>query len=179
MEDIKLLNPLYLDFNKKKSRQKNTRVSSDELIKIPSDNLQSIVKSQMKNSNKDNKSHRQYKQQLKTKISMSLLNKYEKIKKSFTIETYIKIITSTLTQIIKENEDIRKTGEIIELDRTSNLNLHKIFEGRCTKLSLEDYLLRIYTYTNFELSSLMLMSIYIDKFCKENNLILTSDNVYK
>ena len=82
----------------------------------------------------------------------------------------IKAISHTLLLLIKENKGIKSKHKSIE----------KLFRSkRIPEISVYDYLMRIFKYTEINISTLIISLIYIDRFCEINDIILTHYNIHK
>lgn len=82
-------------------------------------------------------------------------------------------ISSALTEII----NINKNPEF-----SAMLSFQKISPFYCQilpNISLEAYLKRIIKYSEMEVSTLILASVYIDNFCEKNHFFLTKNNIYR
>lgn len=83
------------------------------------------------------------------------------------------IISNALTEIININKD---------QEFSAMVNFQKISPFYCQVLpniSLEGYLKRIIKYTELEVSTLILASVYIDNFCEKNHFFLTKNNIFR
>lgn len=82
----------------------------------------------------------------------------------------IKAISQTLLLLIQENKSIKSKHKSIE----------KLFRSkRIPEISVYDYLMRIFKYTEISISTLIIALIYIDRFCENNDIILTHYNIHK
>ena len=86
----------------------------------------------------------------------------------------INSISNTLMTILEENKKIDNYKEIIK-------NQSKmIFSAKSIpNISINDYLIRIQTYSEIERSTLILSLIMIDNACKKSGLILTHYNIHR
>ncbi len=86
----------------------------------------------------------------------------------------INSISNTLMTILEENKKIDNYKEIIK-------NQSKmIFSAKSIpNISINDYLIRIQTYSEIERSTLILSLIMIDNTCKKSGLILTHYNIHR
>lgn len=82
----------------------------------------------------------------------------------------ISSIASNLKDIIEDNK--QKIGEKF-------INHDIFYLEAIPKISLEDYIKRIYKYTKMNISSLIISVIYIDKFCENYKYILSYNNIYR
>ena len=86
----------------------------------------------------------------------------------------IKSVSQTLTAIIKNSKKMKNYKEIVK--KQSKV----VFSASSApEISLEDYLIRIQTYSNMEKSTLILSLIYIDRFCQKSNMTLTCYNIHR
>ena len=86
----------------------------------------------------------------------------------------IKSISSALTTILEENRKLDNYKEIIK--RQSKM----VFSANSVPaISINDYLIRIQTYSGIEKSTLILSLILIDHICKKSDLILTYYNIHR
>lgn len=86
----------------------------------------------------------------------------------------IKSISVVLITILNENKKLDNYKEIIKAQSKSVFSSDKI-----PNISLEDYLIRIQTYSCIEKSTLILSLILIDHICKKSDLILTYYNIHR
>ena len=86
----------------------------------------------------------------------------------------IKSIFIVLITILNENKKLDNYKEIIKAQSKSVFSSDKI-----PNISLEDYLIRIQTYSCIEKSTLILSLILIDHICKKSDLILTYYNIHR
>lgn len=86
----------------------------------------------------------------------------------------IKSISIVLITILNENKKLDNYKEIIKAQSKSVFSSDKI-----PNISLEDYLIRIQTYSCIEKSTLILSLILIDHICKKSDLILTYYNIHR
>ena len=86
----------------------------------------------------------------------------------------IKSIFIVLITILNENKKLDNYKEIIKAQSKSVFSSDKI-----PNISLEDYLIRIQTYSCIEKSALILSLILIDHICKKSDLILTYYNIHR
>lgn len=86
----------------------------------------------------------------------------------------INSISNTLMTILEENKKIDNYKEIIK-------NQSKmIFSAKSIpNISINDYLIRIQTYSEIERASLISALILIDKTCKKSGLVLTYYNIHR
>ena len=79
-------------------------------------------------------------------------------------------IAQNLIEIIKENNYNNQMKYV----------KHDIFYiSHVPRISIEEYINRIYKYTKMNISSLILSVIYIDRFCELNGYILSSKNIHR
>lgn len=86
----------------------------------------------------------------------------------------IKSISIVLITILNENKKLDNYKEIIKAQSKSVFSSDKI-----PNISIEDYLIRIQTYSCIEKSTLILSLILIDHICKKSDLILTYYNIHR
>ena len=83
----------------------------------------------------------------------------------------IEIISDLFTNICDKNNS---------QDNNINLNIQKFFISKTVpSISIKDYLMRLTQFTQMEESSLIFILIYLDRFCKFNNIQLTHNNIHK
>ena len=73
---------------------------------------------------------------------------------------------------------------LITIENSANFqNEEKIFKHfsckKIPKISIEDYIIRMQKYLNFDQSTLMLSLIYLDRFCEINSFILKLNNFHR
>ena len=83
----------------------------------------------------------------------------------------IKSIAQNLKGIIKENIQNNQMKFVIKSDL--------FYLNHFPKISIEDYIKRIYTYTKMNISTLIIAVIYIDRFCETNGYILSLNNIHR
>ena len=86
----------------------------------------------------------------------------------------IKAISRTLETVLEENKNCPDYKEIIKNQKKMVFSSDKI---PC--ISLEDYLIRIQTYSNLEKNTLIISLILIDRLSKLSNLVLTYYNIHR
>ena len=80
----------------------------------------------------------------------------------------INIISLLLTNICEENNE--KNKKVID----------KYFETNVEpSISIKDYITRLFVFSKPEESTIISCLIYIDRFCQNNQIILTKCNIYK
>ena len=86
----------------------------------------------------------------------------------------IKSISQILETIIEGNKNLINHSDIIK--KQSKM----IFSSKIIpKISIEQYLMRIQTYSNMEKNTLIVSLIYIDKFCKISGISLNYHNIHR
>ena len=86
----------------------------------------------------------------------------------------IKSISNTLITILEENKKLDNYKDIIKKQNKM------IFSSNCIpNISINDYLIRIQTYSEIEKSTLILSLILIDHTCKKSGLILNYFNIHR
>ena len=83
----------------------------------------------------------------------------------------IKIISDLLNNICEENEN--KTQNI------SLINIKQFMTKVIPSISIEDYMMNLFIYTKINESTIILILIYIDRFCNLNNISLSYYNIHK
>ena len=86
----------------------------------------------------------------------------------------IKSISIVLITILNENKKLDNYKDIIKAQSKSVFSSDKV-----PNISIEDYLIRIQTYSSIEKSTLILSLILIDHICKKSDLILTYYNIHR
>jgi len=86
----------------------------------------------------------------------------------------IKSISSALTTILEENKKLDNYKEIVKKQSKMIYSASSI-----PNISINDYLIRIQTYSNIEKSTLILTLIQIDQICKKADIILTYYNIHR
>lgn len=86
----------------------------------------------------------------------------------------ISSVAFTLVQLVSQTLSERCYKLILKKQLHSSLTSSKI-----PKISISDYLYRICRYTKIEEDTLILALIYIDRFCKKQNVLLTDFNVHR
>ena len=82
----------------------------------------------------------------------------------------IKSIAQNLLEIIKENN---------HNNQMKYVKYDIFYISRVPRISIEEYINRIYKNTKMNISSLILSIIYIDRFCELNEYILSSKNIHR
>lgn len=80
----------------------------------------------------------------------------------------IEIISDLLNNICEECKDI-----------SENINNNLFMTKNIPSISIKDYLIRLSQYTKMNDSTIILILIYIDRFCNNNNISLSYRNIYK
>ena len=86
----------------------------------------------------------------------------------------IKSISQILLTIIEDNKKLSNYKEIIKSQKNMVFSSNSI-----PSISLNDYLIRIQTYSEIEKSTLIISLILIDHICKKAQLILTYHNIHR
>ena len=86
----------------------------------------------------------------------------------------IKSISQILLTIIEDNKKLSNYKEIIKSQKNMVFSSNSI-----PSISLNDYLIRIQTYSQIEKSTLIISLILIDHICKKAQLILTYHNIHR
>ena len=83
----------------------------------------------------------------------------------------IKSIAQNLKGIIKEN---------IQNNQMKFVNKSDIFYlTQFPKISIENYIYRLYNKTKMNISTLIMSIIYIDRFCETNGYVLSLNNIHR
>ena len=86
----------------------------------------------------------------------------------------IRAISITLTSILDTNKNLDDYKEIIRSQS------RQVFSATIIpSISIQDYLIRIQTYSNIEKSTLIICLIYIDRFCNKAKVTLTYYNIHR
>ena len=83
----------------------------------------------------------------------------------------IKIISDLLNNICEENEN--KTKNI------ASIYVKPFMTKNIPSVSIENYMMRLFQFTKINESTIILILIYIDRFCNLNNISLSYYNVHK
>jgi len=86
----------------------------------------------------------------------------------------IKAISQTLETILEDNKLNPNYEDIVRKQSKSVFSASSI-----PSISIEDYLIRIQTYSNIEKNTLIAGLIFIDRLCKISNLTLTYYNIHR
>ena len=86
----------------------------------------------------------------------------------------IKSISQTLVTILENNKKKPNYKEIVKKQSKMAFSANLI-----PNISIEDYLLRIQTYSNIEKSTLIISLIFIDKLCHTADVTLTHYNIHR
>ena len=86
----------------------------------------------------------------------------------------IKSISNALTTILEENKKLDNYKEIIKKQSKLVFSANSI-----PGISINDYLIRIQTYSGIEKSTLILSLILIDHLCRKSELILSYYNIHR
>lgn len=106
---------------------------------------------------------------IKKKSSKKLIKKLENLDIN---EVGLQII-DVLKEIVKENESLIES-KTIQMPKNS-----PFYSQILPQMSLEDYLKRIIKYTKLEISTMVLVGIFIDKLCETSNFYITQNNLYR
>lgn len=88
-------------------------------------------------------------------------------------DNILKAINAIISEIISENSDKSKSKIIENQKKTS------FFAKKIPSISILNYLERILKYTKMEENTLIVMLIYIDRLCENNNFLLTENNIHR
>ena len=83
----------------------------------------------------------------------------------------IKSIAQNLKGIIKENIQNNQMKFVVKSDI--------FYLNHFPRISIEDYIIRIYKSTKMNISTLIISVIYIDRFCENNGYILSLNNIHR
>ena len=83
-------------------------------------------------------------------------------------------ISTLLTTILEENKKLKNYKDIVKNQSKMVFSANSI-----PHISIQDYLIRIQTYSEMEKSTLILTLIQIDHICKKSQLILTYYNIHR
>ena len=86
----------------------------------------------------------------------------------------IKSIFNILSTILKQNEKLPNYKEILKEQKNICFNSYSIPD-----ISLYEYLIRIQKYSLIEKNTLISALVYIDRFCKKSNIVLTYYNIHR
>ena len=86
----------------------------------------------------------------------------------------IKAISQTLTTIVENNKKMPNYKDIVKKQNKVAFSANLV-----PNISIEDYLLRIQTYTNMEKSTLIISLIFIDRLCHKADVTLTYFNIHR
>ena len=86
----------------------------------------------------------------------------------------IKSISQTLVTILEDNKKKPNYKEIVRKQSKMAFSANLI-----PNISIEDYLIRIQTYSNMEKSTLIISLIFIDKLCHTADVTLTHYNIHR
>ena len=110
----------------------------------------------------------------------STSNKGKKIKQKSSPQSQVinynllRAMSVTLTSILDSNKNLENYSEIL------NKQSRMVFSSNIIpNISLQDYLIRIQTYSNVEKSTLIISLMYIDRLCNKANITLTYYNIHR
>ena len=83
----------------------------------------------------------------------------------------ISYISNDIVNILIENKEKLKTHIINEND--------PLYSNKIPKIKIEDYITRFFTYSKIEISTLILSYIYIKRFIKKENYIISFRNIFR
>ena len=86
----------------------------------------------------------------------------------------IKAISNTLYTILEKNKRLKNYKEVIKKQSKMYFSAYTI-----PNISLNEYLIRIQSYSDIEKSTLILALILIDKMCKKSEILLTPYNIHR
>ena len=88
-----------------------------------------------------------------------------------TNEQIISFISNDIVTILIENKEKEKTNIIDEND--------PLYSNKIPKIKIEDYITRFFTFSKMEISTLILTYIYIKRFIKKENYIISFRNIFR
>ena len=95
----------------------------------------------------------------------------DKLLNLLTNEQIISFISNDIVQILIENKEKEKTNIIDEND--------PLYSNKIPKIKIEDYITRFFTFSKMEISTLILTYIYIKRFIKMENYIISFRNIFR
>ena len=117
--------------------------------------------------NSDNVEEEEIETNDQTKLKESEIGKIENL-------SLIKSISQTLTSILETNKKSKNYKETLKSQGKMIFSANLI-----PGISVEDYLIRIQTYSNIEKSTLIISLILIDRLCQKANVTLTYHNIHR
>ena len=104
-----------------------------------------------------------------------------RLNSSETMDKIIKIVASSINEIISINSRI--TGSSVSDEdsvvETRDAVNSPFYSKRIPNITIEAYLHRIVKYTKMEASSLILTSIYVDRFCEKYEYFLSPHTAFR
>ena len=95
----------------------------------------------------------------------------DKLLNLLTNEQIISFISNDIVQILIENKEKEKTNINDEND--------PLYSNKIPKIKIEDYITRFFTFSKMEISTLILTYIYIKRFIKKENYIISFRNIFR
>ena len=95
----------------------------------------------------------------------------ERILNLLSNEQIISYISNEIIIILLENKEKSKTQIINEND--------PLYSNKIPKIKIEDYIIRFFTYSKIEISTLILSYIYIKRFINKENYIISFRNIFR
>ena len=86
----------------------------------------------------------------------------------------ISAISNTLNTILEKNKRLKNYKEVIKKQSKMYFSAYSI-----PNISLNEYLIRIQSYSDIEKSTMILALILIDKMCKKSGILLTPYNIHR
>ena len=86
-------------------------------------------------------------------------------------EQIISFISNDIVSILIENKEKQKTNIIDEND--------PLYSKKIPIIKIEDYITRFFTFSKMEISTLILTYIYIKRFIKKENYIISFRNIFR
>ena len=86
-------------------------------------------------------------------------------------EQIISFISNDIVSILIENKEKQKTNIIDEND--------PLYSNKIPIIKIEDYITRFFTFSKMEISTLILTYIYIKRFIKKENYIISFRNIFR
>lgn len=91
------------------------------------------------------------------------------------VDRIIVLVAMSIKEIIEINKNSKQKKHF----DAENVETSPFYSKRIPNITLEAYLQRIVKYTKMEASSLILTSIYIDRFCEKYEYFLTLNTAYR
>ena len=115
--------------------------------------------------------NKQIKTQGYTKSSLKTKSKVNPL--PYKLNEVIPYVANSLEEIILQNEIDDQDSKCLMKD------VSPFFCDSLPEISISDFLMRVSKYSKIEASTLIIMSIYIDKFCEECSYYISYYNIYR